>query len=170
MWKLARICIGYSFGILFAIGLAGCGNDASRAPRAPHDHHDHAPDPHAHDHHHDHSHPQDFPAAVAALRELYETIRDAFQANDPDKAHGPLHHVGHVIEDLSGLAAKAGLGEEELATVKSAAETMFEAYGRLDEAMHTGKKPDYAAEADSLEKAMADLQAVVDAMPKKAED
>jgi hypothetical protein len=161
---------------LLSIALLGCGPVGDKAPGAneadshDHDHGDHDHGDHDHgDHDHgDHkdapSGPRDFPAGVAALRAHYEAIRDAFQANDLDKAHHPLHDVGGALETLPELAGKAALGETELASVKSAVAAMFDAYGEVDGAMHEGKQPDYTAVADKLDKAMADLQAVVDVM------
>jgi hypothetical protein len=154
-----------------SIALFGCGPAGDKAPDAneaashDHDHEDHDHGDHDHGDHKDApSGPQDFPAGVAALRGHYEAIRDAFQANDLDKAHAPLHDVGGALEALPGLAGKAALGETELAAVKSAVAAMFDAYGQVDGAMHEGKQPDYAAVADKLDKGMADLQAVVDGM------
>jgi len=170
MLKLLRDWVGYSFGMLLAVALLGCGpagDDGKSAKQAaPHDHEGH--DHEGHDH--DQAQPADFPAGVAAVRQHYEAIRDAFRANEVDKAHGPLHTVGQRIEALPKLAATAELGEQELATVKAASAAMFEAYGEIDDALHTGKQADYAAAADTLDKGMADLQSVVDGMAKKTEE
>jgi len=151
--------LGYSIVALLSLGLLGCGPAAERGPAA-----DQAA---SHDHDHDHGDgqaagPADFPAGVAQLRKNYEAIRDAFQANEPDKAHEPLHEVGELLEGLPALAEKAALGEAALASAKAAAESMFAAYGEIDGAIHAGKQPDYAAVAEKLDKGMADLQAVVD--------
>jgi len=175
MLRLFRDGVGFSLVVLLAVGLLGCGqagNDATRAKQAAsHDHDGHDHDGHDHSgHDHAQTQPEDFPAGVAAVRQHYEAIRDAFQANDADKAHGPLHGVGQLIEALPALAAKAELGEQELASVKSASAAMFEAYGEIDHALHTGKQADYAAAADKLDKSMADLQAVLDGLTKKAEE
>ena len=166
MLNSLRHWVGYSLVTLLSIALLGCGPAGDKAPganeAASHDHdngdHDHG------DHKDAPSGPQDFPAGVATLRENYEAIRDAFQANDTEKAHQPLHGVGATLEALPELAGKAALGETELASVKSAVAAMFDAYGTIDGAMHEGKQPDYAAVADKLDKGMADLQAVVDGL------
>jgi hypothetical protein len=98
---------------------------------------------------------------MAELRPMYETIRDALQAGDKDKADEPLHQVGDLLESLPELANKAGFGDQELATTKSASAAMFEAYGRIDGAMHAGEEPDYEAVAETLDKAMAELSALI---------
>jgi hypothetical protein len=158
-----------------AVFLLGCGSSGSGptgsqpagGAAAPHEHADHEHADHKdRDHQHaDHEHadavsgkpPADFAAGVAGLQQQYEAIRDAFRAGDKGKADGPLHQVGHTLEALPELAAKAKLGEQDVAAAKSAATVMFEAYGKLDEAIHGGKEPDYGAAADTLDKAMAEL-------------
>ncbi|MCU0982522.1 MAG: hypothetical protein MUF25_25470 [Pirellulaceae bacterium] len=168
MLNSCRRWVGYLVVSVLSIAMLGCGRAGDTAPganEAASDEHDHGAHDHGDGDHKDApSGPQDFPAGVAALRGHYEAIRDAFQANDLDKAHAPLHDVGGALEALPGLAGKAALGETELAAVKSAVAAMFDAYGQVDGAMHEGKQPDYAAVADKLDKGMADLQAVVDGM------
>lgn len=125
----------------------------------------HGHEGHGHDEHEGHAHeqagagglPADFASAVAELRPMYEVIRNALQAGDRDKADRPLHQVGHVLESLPELAGKAGLGGPELAIAKSASTTMFEAYGKIDEAIHAGQQPDYKSVAAALDKAIAEL-------------
>jgi hypothetical protein len=164
MIRSCRHWVGYSLATLLTIVLLGCGPAGDKAPGAS-ESASHGDDDHDHGDHKDApSGPRDFPAGVAALRGNYEAIRDAFQANDSDKAHQPLHDVGGVLETLPELAGKAALGEAELASVKSAVAAMFDAYGQIDGAMHAKKQPDYAAVADKLDKGIADLQTVVDGM------
>jgi hypothetical protein len=170
---------------LAAVATLGCGSSENgpavtptNAPAATqehgeHDGHEHANNGHGHEGHghgdhegHDHSHadagspPADFASAVAELQSLYETIRDAFQSGDQDKADNALHQVGHLLEALPELAGEAGLGEQELAQAKSASSAMFEEYGNIDEAIHSGKEPDYEAVAEKLDTAMAELSAL----------
>lgn len=160
MSQSCRRWLGYSFVAALSVGLLGCGPAGDSKP---------AGGPAAsHDHEQDHGDakeapagPADFPAGVAELRKNYEAIRDAFQANDLDKAHTPLHEVGELLEGLPALADKAVLGEAERASAKAAVDAMFDGYGQIDGAIHAGKQPDYAAVAEKLDKGMADLQAVV---------
>ena len=166
MLTSCRQWVGYSFVMLMSFALLGCGPAGDKTPGAN--------EAASHDHDHgDHDHgdqkdalsgPKDFPAGVAALRENYEAIRDAFQANDTDKAHQPLHDVGGRSKRCPNWPAKPLSARRNWLTVKSAVAAMFDAYGEIDGAMHAGKQPDYAAVADKLDKGMADLQAVVDGM------
>ena len=160
--------VGCLIGSVALLGLSGCGSSPQPAqPQAvSHDDHDHEHD-HDHDHDHDHASPEDFSAGVATLRGHYQTIRDAFGENDLDKAHGPLHEVGHVLEGLPGLATKAGLPEADVAKAQAAVTAMFEAYGKIDQAIHEGEEADYEAVREKLDQGMADLDAVVQGMKKE---
>jgi hypothetical protein len=184
---IARWIVGIGC-CLFAIATLGCGSSesgvavtqANEAAAEPHDHeepgdHKHGEDSHGpegggHAAHGGHAHgeagsggpPADFASTVAELRPLYETIRDAFQAGDKDKAHEPLHQIGHLLEALPESASMAGFGDQELATAKSASAAMFKAYGEIDEAMHAGKEPDYGSVAETLDTAMAELSALIE--------
>lgn len=163
MSKSGRRWLGYSFVAALSVGLLGCGPAGDSTPAGgPAVSHDHEHGDHDHGDAQDASAgPTDFPAGVAELRKNYEAIRDAFQANDLDKAHTPLHEVGELLEGLPALADKAALGEAERASAKAAVDAMFDGYGQIDGAIHAGKQPDYAAVAEKLDRGMADLQAVV---------
>ncbi len=171
MKNVRVLCVNHVFGCLMGgialLCLAGCGPSPQPQPAAPqtHDHdHDHG---HAHDHDDASVAPTDFSASVAVLRGHFETIRDAFTESDPDKAHDPLHEVGNVLEQLPELAAKAGLMEQDLAKAQAAVAAMFEAYGKIDQAIHDGEQADYEAVREKLDQGMADLDAVVQGMKKE---
>ncbi len=166
MSTTCRHWFGCSLVAALSLGLLGCGPAGDTRPAGgpaaahDHDHGDHAGHEHG-DAKEAPAGPADLPAGVAELRKNYEAIRDAFQANDLDKAHTPLHEVGELLEGLPALAEKAALGAAERDTAKAAIDAMFEGYGQIDGAIHAGKQPDYAAVADKLDKGMADLQAAV---------
>lgn len=164
-----------------AVALSGCGTagtdtDPSR-PQAGADDHDHTGHDHGEGEHAEHaehgeehagddhmqSTPTDFAAGVGALRQRYEAIRDAFQADDVEKAHEPLHEVGGLLDALPKLVDQSELSDSDKATAKAAVTAMFDAYGQIDGAIHDGKAPDYDAVAADLDKAMADLDQVLEA-------
>jgi hypothetical protein len=139
----------------------GCG-EVEKGPvaedadvHADHDHGDEA------EHDHDADLPEDFASAVEALRECYRKIKDAFEAEKPDDAHEPLHHVGELLGATIKLASQAELDEQDEETVTNVLGEMFEAYGRIDSSMHAGQTPDYAAEAETLDSGMATLESVL---------
>ena len=144
-----------SAGLLVVAGLAGC-NDTRQGGRP-------APDEANHQHASEagHATPESFAARVAELKECHEQIKDAFEKNDTEKAHAPLHEVGNLLEALPGLAKAAKLADNDLKTVATAVDQMFAAYGSVDDAVHHGKEPDYKAVASQLDEDMAALEAVL---------
>ncbi len=106
-----------------------------------------------------------FADGVAALKEHYTQIKEAFALEDSEKAlemaHEPLHEVGHTLNALSDLTANAELPTEDSETAKESIKTMFTCYANIDGAVHHGETPDYEVESDKLDEAMAALEAVL---------
>lgn len=143
--------------LLVAAGvlLGGCAGE-SPPPETAASHSDSHND---HDHDHDDDEPETYAAAVAELTEMRDAVKTAFSSDDLKNADGPVHEVGHMLEHLDGLAEKAGLTDEQRVTVKSAQETLFSAFGALDQTIHgkeSGKSWDDVG-AD-IDQAIATLQ------------
>ena len=143
--------------------LGGCVSETSSPDAAAgqqgesHDDHDHD-----HDHHHAGEEPETFAAAVEHLAELRDAVKAGFAEDDMKKADGPVHAVGHTLEDLGSLAEKAGLSDEQQATVAAAQETLFSAFAALDETIHgkeSGKSWDDVG--SDVDQAIANLQELV---------
>ena len=95
-----------------------------------------------------------FKEATQELVTLRNKIRDGFAAGDIDAAHGPLHEVGHILEELPQLAEKDGISGEQLGSVKQATEELFDAWGRVDATLHGQEGSTYDEEATAIEDAM----------------
>ncbi|QDT35395.1 hypothetical protein [Thalassoglobus polymorphus] len=158
-----------TFGILTCYSMLGCtgGSDPVAPATAEkghddHDHHDHGEG--AHDHF------ETFSEAVADLAAKRDAIKTAMEADDLKKADGPVHALGHTLEELEELATKQGLSEEKLTEVKAARDALFEAFAALDETIHgkaDGKSwADVSAEIDA---AIAQLQTLTADAPKEEE-
>lgn len=136
-----------------------------------HDHghtHDHD---HGHTHDHDHGHhelPADFAAAVGALGQYHATVRDALAAGQIPRADEAVHAIGHLLEALPTLAEQAGVTGEAGEAVRSAAESMFAAYGQLDQAIHADETPDYDAVADDLDRWLKEIQGTLNGSDQQA--
>ena len=148
--------------ITIGLLLGGCGGETpssdTAAPEQSEGHDDHGHDDH-HDHDDGHEEPETFAAAVAELSEMRDTVKAAFADDDLKKADGPVHEVGHVLEGLVSLAEKAGLSDEQQATVKTAQESLFAAFAALDETIHgkeSGKSWDDVG--TDVDQAIASLQ------------
>lgn len=145
------------------VAAAGCGEPATPPPPGPrpaavrpadHDHdHDHAAAGH------EHQHPESLAEAVTELKALVEKVRTALAAGDKDKADGPVHAVGHLLEDMQGLVGKAKLPAEREAAVKQALEQIFDAFDTLDTAIHgDGKEAvEFAPVEETITKALGVL-------------
>ena len=176
MKKLLIACFIFSFAVV-PFAMTGCkptppaeektSNSDSHAGHG-HDEHDH----HGHDHgaHGDENHPETYAEAVSQLEGLHDAIRDAFAKKDKDAAHDPLHHVGHLLEDIAGLAEKASLSAEQLTAVKKAKEELFDGYTKIDGMFHGEKEVKYEDLAKDLDAALAVLQKAVKKEAPKPQD
>jgi hypothetical protein len=129
-----------------------------------HDEHDH--DEHDHEHAHDHEHPAFEPAktiaeAIARVKALGADVQKALAAHEVDLADDLVHSVGRVIEDLHAKIAAADLDTKAREAATAAADSIFDAYEKLDTALHGAeeeiKKIDFAAYLPTLDSATKTL-------------
>ena len=158
--RLAAVAIAY---LAF---VTGCVPSAPTAPAstrvaADHDHdHDHDKDDHDHDHG-DHDEPETVAAGIAQLEKLCADAKAHLAAGDHDKADGPVHMVGHLLEDLGELITKEKPAVE--AEARKALDAVFECFDKIDSAIHAAdeearKKLDYAEHAPAIDAAIAKLK------------
>lgn len=107
---------------------------------------------------HDHGeggHPETLGEALHQLTELRDTVRDAFANDDADTAHGPLHNVGHLINEVAELAKKAGLSEEASGVIASNTEILMDSFGAVDKKMHSAEEgSDYSEVSAKIDAAL----------------
>ena len=101
--------------------------------------------------------PATFADALKQLTVHKTNIQVAFEKSDPESAHDDLHDIGHLIESLEKLAKSSGVSESDLAEVKASADSLFDAYGKLDEMMHGGDEVAYKDLADKIDAALLAL-------------
>jgi cytochrome c556 len=119
---------------------------------------------HDHDHGHDHAdhdEPETVAAGLTQLKKLCAEVKAHLAAGDHEKADGPVHMVGHLLEELGELVAKEKPAAE--AEAKQALEAIFESFDKLDTVIHGAdeearKKLDYAEHAPAIEAALAKLE------------
>jgi len=149
--------------------VTGCAPSAPTAPASAktaaghsHDDHDEHADHDDHDHDHgDHEEPETVAAGLAQLEKICADAKAHLAAGDYDKADGPVHMVGHLLEDLGELVAKEKPAAE--AEARKALDAMFECFDKIDSAIHAAdeearKKLDYAEHAPAIEAAIAKLK------------
>jgi hypothetical protein len=75
-----------------------------------------------------------------------------------EKADGPVHELGHILEDVPGLAEKASLGAPERAEIKEAVEVLLDTFTKIDDKIHSGKGATYEEFSSQIDDAMATLR------------
>lgn len=135
---------------------------------AEHDHehdHDHEhKDGEAHDHSkeeagHDHS-DMSLTDATKEIVSLQKAIAEAFAANDPEKAHDPLHEIGHIIVVLEDAGKKASLSEADAAELKATKDGLMDAFSKVDGAMHGTGDTKYADVSEQVDKLIVTLKKI----------
>jgi hypothetical protein len=163
MLKLFRF-YALSLSVVTGLVLAGCDAPAAKTSPAKNtqnaDSHDHAGEKgDAHDHDHDHSN-LSLADTVKEIDGFRKTIADALAANDAEKAHDPLHEIGHLIEGLPAAGTKASLSEADQAELTKSADALMEAFGKIDEGMHGKEEVKYSSVSEQIDKAMEVLRKV----------
>lgn len=151
-----------SLSVVTGLVLAGCDAPATKTAPAKNtqsaDSHDHAGEKgDAHDHDHSNLSLAD---TVKEIDEFRKTIADALAANDTEKAHDPLHEIGHLIEGLPAAGTKASLSEADQAELTKSADALMEAFGKIDEGMHGKEEVKYSSVSEQIDKAMEVLRKV----------
>jgi hypothetical protein len=120
--------------VIGCLAMMGC--SAANPPAAPAAQSKH--DDHGHDHGHDH--PETLAEGVAGLRKLFAGLKVTLAAEkvDADDADEVVHGIGHLLEDLRGIAAKATLGDEAKAAATKALDELEDCFGKVDEAFLDG--------------------------------
>lgn len=113
------------------------------------------------DHSDEQEHPQTLTANLKELATLRDTVRDAFAAGDLDTAHGPLHDVGHLLEDITALIEKEELPEGKAAAAKQNIETLFDAFGEVDKTFHGQEGSTYEEVSDKIDAAIKELEGLL---------
>ena len=175
-----------AFSLLAATGCKDPGNatidptDTSHSDDDGHDHdgHEHGEDDHDHttgdhnghdhdgedhgEHAHDgeHKHPETYDEAVTELLAMQQAIAEGFASDNADDAHGPLHDVGHLLEDTETLVKKSDMDDKTKKKLHEAIEQLFTSYGAVDDKMHDENEgKDYSDVAEQIENAINTLKA-----------
>lgn len=109
--------------------------------------------------------------AVEQMCVQYRYIRDAFERQDPDAAHGPLHEVGYALHDLEDAAAEELRDSEKLAALKKLTASLFDDFGAVDRTMHGREGSTWPEVAERIATTINELRGTVglpgEVVPKK---
>ena len=95
-----------------------------------------------------------FSQAVKRLIAMNERIRESFAAGDTESAHGTLHQIGHVLEEISELVHQEELPMGQILAVEMARDRLFTAFGNIDKTLHGRKGSTYDDEARLIRAAL----------------
>jgi hypothetical protein len=104
--------------------------------------------------------PAGYPEAVERLCGYRDAIRQAVESGHLGKAHRPLDETNIAIERLPSVARADGVPRRLWEEVVAAGEDLGEALDEIHTEIDAGRKPDYAAHAEAIDKALARLQAI----------
>jgi hypothetical protein len=110
-----------------------------------------------------HHHPESYAEAVTQVEVLRTAIKEAMAAGDLEKADGPVHEIGHVLEHILEFAPKDVPGADQ-AAIKKAVAILFECFGQIDDKVHGSGGKSYDEVSARIDEAMATL---TNAVPKE---
>ncbi len=141
---------GLAASLCFAITFVGCEDAPVAKPPVLGDGHEHGEG---------HAHAETFAEAFAEVKEMQTTIATAFEAGDSEAAHGPLHEVGHALEEMSELAGLSDLSDEDKKSIDANVNILFESFGAVDKKMHDAEGgKDYSEVAEAVNAAIAAIE------------
>jgi len=145
---------------LLAWPLAGCSPPtkpaAATKPAAGSHDHDHA------DEHAGHDHPETLAEGITELEQAARDVAEKLAAEGDDTADAAIHAAGHVVDDLKQLLAKqGGLAAEARDAATKSLDELFEAFNKVDEAMHAGGEDARAKAAAAHDAVKETIEAAV---------
>lgn len=142
------------------VSVAGCGGAQTTASNPTSQQHDHEHASHGDEH--EHAHPESFTETLTKVDELRAKIKTAFAAGKLEEADGPVHEIGHLLEEIPELAAKQSLPDADQQQVKQAVDALMESFAALDERLHGGDSAgkSYDEVAAQIDSALAELKTI----------
>ena len=113
--------------------------------------------------HEGHHHPETLADLVAELDTLAATVRGGLEKGVREEADSAVHEFGHLVEDVEALAKEAKLPEGVEAAVVKAGSDLFDAFDKLDQAIHgSGDVAEaWKGQAEGIEAALKTLKDAV---------
>jgi hypothetical protein len=138
---------------------AGCAPATKPAPTAK-------PAAAAGDHDHgDHAHPETLAEGIAELEKAAADVAAKLAAGAEEAADDAIHAAGHIVEDVKALLAKQeGLADDAKQAGEKALAELFEAFDKVDQAMHSGAEDVKAKAVEAHESAKESIEAAVKAL------
>ena len=101
--------------------------------------------------------PASYAEAIPRIESYRDTIRTESQGATPAKAHRALDELDIVLNKLPTLARDGGVPKERWEAINTGARELRNLFNQVHSAIDEGRKPDYAAVAEPIEKAIRRL-------------
>lgn len=125
-----------------------------------HEAHDHVGDHGEAGHDHgeaEHKH-ESLPEALAELKSLRDEIAKGVADGKLASVDSQVHHVGDLLEDISGLFFKSDLSKEQKEKNVASIDVLFEAFGAVDKKIHGNEGKDFDDVKNEVDEAIKALQ------------
>lgn len=108
--------------------------------------------------------PKSYGEAVDRIVGYRDTIRAAIEAGTPTKAHRSLDELDIVLRKLAEIAKEHDVPRDQWETVNTSARELRNRFNELHSSIDAGEKPDYAKEAEEINKRIERLKSVTEAV------
>lgn len=109
----------------------------------------------------DGAHAKTFAEAVKQIGALRTKVKESLDAGDMAAADGPVHEIGHLLEQTMDLARKQISSEAKLQEVNKAVEQLLDAFGELDATLHGQPGKTYDQVESDIESGLRELESHV---------
>ncbi|TWT90280.1 hypothetical protein Mal64_06650 [Pseudobythopirellula maris] len=98
--------------------------------------------------------------AIAKVKSLRDSIRDAIAAGNPPGAHRPLDELDIVLGHLTTVARENDVPKSEWETINMSAQRVRELLGEVHARIDGGEAAEYETVADDIQTAIEQLEGV----------
>jgi hypothetical protein len=102
-----------------------------------------------------------FAEAIKKIGTLRTQVKESLAAGDMAGADGPVHEIGHLLEQTVELARKEISSNADLQEVQKAVDQLLDAFGELDATLHGRPGKTYDQVESKIESALGDLESRV---------
>lgn len=157
----------FSLLAVLILSLSGCSPPTPSVKPSHDDGHDHSQGD-AHDHVHDTpitkadvKMPANFAELVSRIELYRDQIKAAIDAGKPETGHRALDELDIILGEAMSLAEKS-VPEDQLGAVNEACQSLRNAFLEIHQSIDANQKPDYSANAQTIEDAIAKLKSIAE--------
>ena len=98
---------------------------------------------------------------LAKVDKLAVKISEGMEDGETEKAHGPIHDIGHILERVPKMIDASSLGDDDKKTLKQSVDVLIESFGAVDAKMH-GKEDgaEFSDVKDKIDEALESIRKI----------